>query len=393
MQHLDLEQLAPFAARYLISREVLRSRARSERDRDVLASIRQTADLMPGGSGLQAHFDYLSEYIKTQQAHFAGDISEDFSDALNQVVAALPGHHCGCCSAKNKPCAKGVSTFTNVDRKLGGRCIAPLKRRFAELQRWVQGLVRELPACSSYAKATIQFSTINWNFYDERHIVQKFSVGGYAVSYPLGDGHATRVSLAIRDKSFQWEQFCMLPYVLLHEILCHAFQSLDNPVVRGDAHPADAWSEGWMDRLAFELALEWLKRRQRSLRFSPPEFDDAKQQMRLLHDFRYRRTDLTPPADDEVKSLPEDGRDAFIEVRAKYGEKYGPLSISEHPLTRFSLRLNAITLERKFRVGRVLQAFRYLAKFEPARLRLIVGSFNRELQDGDAVKLLELALP
>lgn len=391
MQHLDLDQLAPFAARYLISQEVLRSRARSERDRDVLANIRQVADLVPEESGLQEHFDYLSEYIKTQQARFAGDISKEFSDALNQVVGALPTHHCECCSAKDKRCAKGVSTFINVDG--GGRCISPLKRLFVELQFWVQDLVQQLPTCSSYAKATIQFSTINWNFYDERHIVQKFSVGGYAASYRLGNGHATRVSLAVRDKSFQWEQFCMLPYVLLHEILCHAFQSLDNPIVRENAHAADAWSEGWMDRLAFELAREWLKRRQRSLRLSPPEFDDAKQQMRLLHDFRYRRTDLRPPADDEVKSLPEDGRDAFIEVRAKYDQKYGPLSISEHPLTRFSLRLNAVTLDRKFRVGRVLQAFRYLAKFDAARLRLIVGSFNSELQDADAVKQLDSALP
>jgi hypothetical protein len=392
MQHLDLEQLAPFAARYLISQKVLRSCARSERDRDVLADIRSTADVVPEKYGLQEHFVYLGQYIKTQQARFAGEISKDFSDALNQVVAALPVHHCSRCSAKDKRCAKGVSTFINVDS--GGRCIAPVKYLFLELQRWVQDLVQELPACSSYATATIQFSTINWNFYDERRIVQKFSVGGYATSYPLDSGHATRVSLAIRDKSFQWEQFCMLPYVLLHEILCHAFQSLDNPVVRENAHPADAWSEGWMDRLAFELALEWIERRQHRLRLSASELDDAKQQMRQLHDFRYRLTDLRPPADDEVRSLPEDGRDAFIEVLKRgYDEKYGSLSISEHPLTRFSLRLNAVTVDRKFRVGRVLQAFQLLAVSNPARLRLIVGSFNSELKNEDAVKVLGSALP
>jgi hypothetical protein len=391
MQHLDLEQLAPFAARYLISREVLRSRTRSERDREVLANIRQAADLVPEESGLQEHFDFLGEYIKTQQARFAGDISKDFSDALDQVVGALPTHHCECCSARDKRCAKGVSTFINVDG--GGRCVAPLKRLFRQLQWWVQCLVQELPTSGRNAKATVQFSTINWNFYDERRIVQKFSVGGYAASYRLGDGHATKVSLAVRDKSFQWEQFCMLPYVLLHEVLCHAFQSLDNPEVRENAHAADAWSEGWMDRLAFALALEWIERRQHRLRLSPPEFEDAKQQIWQLHDFRYRLTDLRPPAEDAIKSLPEDGRDALIEVLAIYPPHYRALRISRHPLTRFSLRLNAITLDRKFRVGRVLQAFRYLAKYDPARLRLIVGSFNAEPQDRAAVQQLERALP
>jgi hypothetical protein len=393
VQHLDLEQLTPFAARYLISKEVLRSRVRSQRERDVLASIRQSADVMPDDSGLQEHFSYLVEYIKTQRARFAKEISQEFDEALKRIVAVLPEHDCDDCCQVVEYCTRGAPTFANVDRKHGGRCIAPVKSLFRQLQFWLEALVQELPGSGRHTKMMVKFSTINWNFYDERQIVQKFSVGGYATSYKSDGAHATRISLAVRDKSFQWEQFCMLPYVLLHEILCHAFQSLDNPDTRENAHAADAWSEGWMDRLAFHLAGEWLQRRQHRFRLTPSELEDAKQQIWRLHDFRYRLTDLKPPDEDAVKSLPEDGRDTFIDVLGSYPPNYGALRISRHPLTRFSLRLNAITLERKFRVGRVLQAFRYLAERDPARLRLIVGNFNAQPQDSDAVEQLEHALP
>jgi hypothetical protein len=397
MEHLPIERLTPFAARYIISECVQRldkseDVARDGVARKVLANIRTAVDAMPGKIGLSEHFDRLCDVVTTSQRQFGPEMSPSFDKALSRVVEGLKRHQCCKCGVrdKNKQCTHGMATFVNVDKH--GCCIALVKRRFRHLNAWIAAMVRRLPELAQ-SNVEVTFATIGWDFYDDRRIAEKFSLGGYASSYPNQQGFATKISLAVRDSAFGWQQFCILPYVFLHEILCHAFQSLDNPPNRENAHAADAWSEGWMDRLAFELAIEWLVRFCHVLRLDPIALDDAKQHVRLLHDFRYRLTNLAPPSGDEIQRLPQNGRDGFVEALASYPKTYSKLNTSRHPLTLFSLRLNAITVDRSVRVGRVLEGVRFLRMHDPARLHRIVGAFIAEPGEKSALSCLLRDLP
>jgi hypothetical protein len=66
------------------------------------------------------------------------------------------------------------------------------------------------------------------------------------------------VGLAVKDDAFCWTSMIQLPYVLMHELVCHAFQGLKGP----ERTPVDktcAWSEGWMDAVAFAVTKEWIE--------------------------------------------------------------------------------------------------------------------------------------
>lgn len=61
------------------------------------------------------------------------------------------------------------------------------------------------------------------------------------------------VTLSVRDDRLNRSAICRLPYVLMHELLCHAYQSIsqdDRQQPREDVDNNSAWTEGWMDSLA-----------------------------------------------------------------------------------------------------------------------------------------------
>ena len=66
--------------------------------------------------------------------------------------------------------------------------------------------------------------------------------------------------LTFQDDAFDWSSLCQLPYVLSHELLCHAYQGIatsrNEPRLVVDR--ACAWTEGWMDVLALWTAQRWL---------------------------------------------------------------------------------------------------------------------------------------
>lgn len=66
------------------------------------------------------------------------------------------------------------------------------------------------------------------------------------------------VGLGFRDDSVDWGSLCQLPYVLMHEVLCHAYQGLVGDG-RRPASTGCGWSEGWMDTLALRLTEIWLR--------------------------------------------------------------------------------------------------------------------------------------
>ena len=380
-EHLSLEHLTPFAARYHLARHV-RARRRAENER-LLDLIEAEANAMAARKvELQQNFHELCELIKKQSERFS--ITPELEESLDGLIKSLSTHSCRDCAAKPK-CRHGEETYLFV--KDGGNCIAPLKDLFKVLCDWVDGLWQDLPRSADLHSLPVVFATTGRSFNHDQPIIQKFHVSGYARSLRDAKGYYTKVGLEVRERSFGWRQYSLLPYLLLHEILCHAFQSLDNPPIRPDADPSDAWSEGWMDTLAYKLALEWLNKHDKTAFMRPGEYRDAERQIIDLHNARY--SDEPCPAG---ILKPADGRKAFYAVLDSYSEQIQQLRPTRHPLTRFSLRLNAMTMPMERRVGSLVK-LHHLADNDPAALHKMIGEFNAAVDDGAAIERLEGAAP
>ena len=123
-EHLSLEHLTPFAARYHLARHV-RARRRVENER-LLDLIEAEANAMAARKvELQQNFHELCESIKKQSERFS--ITPELEESLDGLIKSLSTHSCRDCAAKPK-CRHGEETYLFV--KDGGNCIAPLKDLF-----------------------------------------------------------------------------------------------------------------------------------------------------------------------------------------------------------------------------------------------------------------------
>jgi hypothetical protein len=365
-EHLALPTLTAFAARYHLSAQVRARVGRSDDESRLLKQIRSDADLFASlkQCTLEENFSALRAKIESQKNLFQEAISDGLSESLTALCEALGDYSCGRCSV-NMWCSHDAKTFENVNN--GGKCIEPLKDLVNDLTSWIESLWRQCPDGGSPPQ--IIFSTTDRAFEQSGPITRRYHVGGYALSIGRRGTYKTKVGLEIVHDKFEWDQFNYLTYILLHEILCHAFQSLDNPPLRENADPNDIWSEGWMDALAHVLALEWLAEHPKKLRYSEGEVDFARSQTTQLHEARY-----ASPARDSRQLTPSDGKAAFDVVRSSYSDAIRKLPMSKQPLTKFSLRMNAITMPMSERI-RPLLPMSLMAKQDPAKLHRIIGAF------------------
>jgi hypothetical protein len=383
-EHLALPTLTAFAARYHLTAQVRARVGRSDHESRILKQIRSDADLFASlkQCTLEENFSTLRAKIESQKKLFQGVISDGLSESLTELCKALDDYSCRWCSVKMW-CSHDAKTFDNVNN--GGKCIEPLKELVNDLTGWVESLWRQCPDGGSPPQ--IVFSTTDRAFEQSGPITRKYHVGGYALSIGRRGTYKTKVGLEIVHDKFEWDQFNYLTYILLHEILCHAFQSLDNPPLRENADSNDIWSEGWMDALAHVLALEWLATHPEKLLHTEGEIDFARSQTTQLHEARY-----SIPSRDCGQLKPADGKLAFDVVRSSYPDVIRKLPLSKQPLTKFSLRMNAITMPMSERI-RPLLPMSVMAKQDPAKLHRIVGAFVATLDWKTAIEQFRKAIP
>ena len=391
-EHLQLQHLMPFAARLHIAR-VVRGRACDGVYRRVVDVIETEANNLTEmvDDDLEKNFEYLKSRIEEQRQRYQHDLDPSIRDSLCNLEKCLNTHVCRHCESKGK-CRRGSETFAIVDPPKGGRCIAPLKKLFYSLNGWVEELWRKVPDSIERKSLPITLATTHRAFENDQSIVGTFFVGGYARSVHNHNDYRRKVGLHIVSERFQWQQFNLLPYILMHEILCHAYQNLEDADRRLDDDPQDPWSEGWMDTLAYELALEWLRNNPKSPFQNEPELREAERQTQALHHARYtRHTGAAGTA------RPADGRAAYERVASCYLPRYAAMPVSERPVTKFSLRLNAMQLSPQQRLKTLIR-LEALAKKTPqkeaqSRLRALVGDFNAERDPAAALAGLDRALP
>jgi hypothetical protein len=94
------------------------------------------------------------------------------------------------------------------------------------------------------------------------------------------------VRLTVKEGDLTARDLCQLAYVLHHELFCHAFQAI-GAVSQRNAPPQCYWTEGWMDRLAFVMAVQWADQINTPHVWLPLTGPDATGAMTTFHEFRY----------------------------------------------------------------------------------------------------------
>lgn len=152
------------------------------------------------------------------------------------------------------------------------------------------------------------------------------------------------VGLALVDQNFDWRALCQTLYVFAHEIVCHAFQGCRGNN-RIDADEKCAWSEGWMDTLAWNVTEHCIRIEAGNLPawLKPARCrDTAESSCRSLYEARYQAPQ--PSLDRVHVERRTYARHAFLELNQALGGGGSAPHWSGNRAAAFSLRLNLCDL-------------------------------------------------
>lgn len=197
-----------------------------------------------------------------------------------------------------------------------------------------------------------------------------------------GEGPASIVRLGVRDDAFDWWSARCLPYVLVHELLCHAYQGLHG----SGREPVDkecGWSEGWMDALASWYTEDWLAASSGAsvAAWVRDHRKDLMAATSSLHENRITRDGtLSVEARDRRITMKSGARN----LQALFQCSATDDSLSKEKLYQFSLLLNVISMPQQCR-NDIADTIAILLEPKPtgAAREKIVMACNRFMEDRD----------
>jgi hypothetical protein len=244
-----------------------------------------------------------------------------------------------------------------------GLCSSGFGDLFGIVERQASSLYRDLGAPGGLANLpAVTYET--WRVSMPPAMVVDFGVvASTRIDGPPG---SSVVSLKLNEKHFSDPSLYQLPYIIFHELTCHAFQGVRGGV-RENADNACTWTEGWMDAFAFELAVKWAANdTKQSDQWLPEGGKDAAEHMRDYQKARYKPTSQLSEWD--AMSL-RAAREAFLTLASLLdGKAPGAGGSSHREIWMFSIRLNAhnISLEDRDALGSILSQILYRPKVAPA---------------------------
>lgn len=219
-----------------------------------------------------------------------------------------------------------LETFSLDLRTNGLRAepIAPVATKIAEYV-W-----KELAGAGAHAaqgRPLVRFETSQNKDINARAVSGETSISG----------SERAVWLLLTDETLRSGRFVEVLYTLFHEIVCHAFQAV------GSSFPEDvgadcAWTEGWMDTIARDMACDWVSDSRSPSPMSP---ESARMTIMSSHESRYGG--LSDPV---IKAMRRQAREAcvgFPRLLVKHNSKMTK-SASEHKARAFSFALNTHSL-------------------------------------------------
>jgi hypothetical protein len=181
--------------------------------------------------------------------------------AVERFVDEARKLSCDTCAGTALPVCKDTPSddLTVAD---AGHCIQPIRRIFAEVLRTTSAYYARYSSLFSKEMANlVEFST-SASGTKPHSFVLSHGVGGMCRT--LAD-RRSRVELKVWFEDspesqvlhFDRGDYTLIPAVLFHECVCHAFSGLAAPSgKRQDTLPDDPFAEGWMDWIAHEVMAE-----------------------------------------------------------------------------------------------------------------------------------------
>jgi hypothetical protein len=403
-RHVRLPQLKALTARLSITAE-LAANLLSFEDidarsliGDIGSAIARIADIRAGDTGPLDVF--LQSITKTAGPMLPGHAtaSPELSDRLSALDRALTNVNC-------ERCAGGLGRICRDDpandepNLATGECI----RMLHDLLHCIDERAKQIYSGATSVFPTIHLSTEETHRDQDADLYGKFNVSGFCEVLQEDPALTSFVVLCFKANAFNLKTMCSLPYILAHEVVCHAYQTLR----AGKREIPDGkclWSEAWMDRFAYELTERWLdddqpsdprsstdrssreiKTNRRFPDWAQTDKLDVKAQALLIHEFRYRPRSKLPAAQAQELNA---ARDAFRRLR-EHWSKRAPLE--RNRVTRFSALLNACdtTNEQRAEIVTRLGILLRGGNKAPVKMELAAHACSDFVQTGLVKDLLE----
>jgi hypothetical protein len=184
-------------------------------------------------------------------------VGSDAVDAMSEMLAALRARagriKCSSCQSGVICCGDESRDSTIVAAEQGGECISEIKTAFR--------LALDI-SVSEYGNATLQklgspkavLATSSLTNAPGMIPGLTLAANGATGFHDGPDGKISQIDIEVAPLKLDRITIVSLPYLLLHEVLCHAFQMARSVVPRPNKKDiVDPVAEGLMDRIAVEL--------------------------------------------------------------------------------------------------------------------------------------------
>jgi len=258
--HVPLNGRKALAARVAFETAVHRARKQLKHEADVKAlnAARRLLDakscnVIESGQNDESLTSFLNRLVAAFQ--------DERGLALVKTIAAKFEEECAqrrCEACQGGHFCDGTTRDDGAVDK-GGLCIREIKQLFLIAQRLARNLyLRHCPELSEAMLPEVTFATAPATSRND------FFGGIYAVGGVTGWRNESQlreptIGLVVHPASFDWPSYLATLYVLCHEWVCHAYQSLlidTQPMIH---EPSDAFCEGWMDVLAYHALRRWMR--------------------------------------------------------------------------------------------------------------------------------------
>jgi hypothetical protein len=341
-------------------------------------------EIEPWPPRLDACLRKVAEELKllaTQGDPLAREAIDRLRDEVATRLQSISCDDCASCCG-GQPCNDSPDNDTHVVAK-GGLCLGEIRDIFHSCC----GLVDARYAGLGEEQGPVRPEDIELAM-DHTHQNNRngLLIAGHVDGWLDFEGPENRrsvVGLTIKDDAFDWPSLCRLPYVLLHELVCHAYQGLRGHGEREGTGPYCTWTEGWMDSLAAEYAKAWFESAHLPTFAADPSaaFGHAN----ALFEGRYDA--VTSGLDDirlELRKAARAGRRDLALTIGGADPEYGRATVE-----RFSLLANLQIVDMKTR-NRLAQQLAGLVQVPwSTRAKQVANACDCFLESGDISKLIK----
>ena len=187
----------------------------------------------------------------------------------------------------------------------------------------------------------------------------------------------------------------------MHELLCHAYQSIskdDNGEPRGDVDSDSAWTEGWMDGLAVLATEDWISRHIGEPQWVMTEAEELRTATRQASAERFEPQDNLSVEDRSQRKAARQSAMRLQTELTRVRASKNKVNDAKFRLFKFSLTLNSLRIPQEDRdrlarrLGYALEALIFPANDELVGIleRFCVTCDWRWL-DGELLRLLTLS--